>query len=95
MNKPGHFWCEGCGTDRPYDDAVNEIINGEALCYRCNHQLEAELAQGSPEQPLTARGAESSQVAVNATARERLSTDDEQAYRKRQVNRVDFNEEER
>lgn len=40
MNKPGHFWCAECGCDRPYCDAVNEIINGEALCHFCHKELE-------------------------------------------------------
>tara|TARA_R110000772_G_scaffold61076_1_gene137680 strand:+ start:3561 stop:3791 length:231 start_codon:yes stop_codon:yes gene_type:complete len=41
VNKPGHFWCGECGTDRRYEDAVTEIIDGEGLCCRCNKQLEA------------------------------------------------------
>ena len=52
MNKPGHFWCSGCGCDRPYSESVNEIIDGEALCYRCNQQLEVEPGRGAPEKPL-------------------------------------------
>ena len=51
MNKQGHFYCEGCGCDRPYADAVNEIIDGCALCYRCNKSLEIELGKGSREEP--------------------------------------------
>lgn len=40
MTDPGHFYCTGCGCDRVYDDAVNDVINGEGLCYRCNKQLD-------------------------------------------------------
>jgi len=74
MYEPDHFWCEGCGTDRPYDDAVNEIIDGEALCYRCNHQLEKELTQGCPQQPITAPGPDGRLAAVNSAAKELLTT---------------------
>lgn len=76
MYKPGHFWCEECGTDRPYDDAVNEIIDGEALCYRCNHQLETELANSSPQHPLTK--ATQTPAMSNAIAKQILREADEQ-----------------
>lgn len=64
VNKQGHFFCSGCGTDRPYLDAVNDIIDGEALCYRCNQQLEVELGRGAPEKPKT-RSTQDKVTAIN------------------------------
>lgn len=48
------FICYDCEKILPSTDAVNEVIDGLALCRACNRSLELELARGSPERPLEA-----------------------------------------
>lgn len=48
------FICYDCEMTLPVHDAVNEVIDGLALCRACNRALEIELGKGSPERPLEA-----------------------------------------
>jgi len=49
------FICYDCERTLPVHDAVNEVIDGLALCRACNRALEIELGKGSPQRPLEAR----------------------------------------
>ena len=48
------FICYDCEKILPANDAVNEVIDGLALCRACNRSLEIEFGRGSPERPLQA-----------------------------------------
>jgi len=48
------FRCYDCEKILPANDAVNEVIDGLALCRACNRSLELELGRGSPERTLDA-----------------------------------------
>lgn len=48
------FICYDCERTLPVHDAINEVIDDQALCRACNRALEIELGRGSPERPLEA-----------------------------------------
>ena len=48
------FICYDCEKILPSTDAMNEVIDGLALCRPCNRSLEIELGRGSRERPLQA-----------------------------------------
>ncbi len=49
------FICYDCERTLSVNDAINEVIDGQAMCRACNRALEIELGRGSPERPLEAR----------------------------------------
>lgn len=48
------FMCYDCEQTLSVNDAINEVIDGQALCRACNRALEIELGRGSPERLLEA-----------------------------------------